>query len=276
MQKAKQVLHLTVTGFIKKEIGRRSAGLTYYLVFAIFPFMISIISILGSLHLPMISLKGDVAAFLPADVITLLNITIVHMTYASNGAILTFGLVFTLWFPFRAVKNMTAEVADIYEDPPSRKHLLRVFFLYVIILVSIPLMVFLLILGENVLDFISGFLPITREFITHWNKFRFIPMSIALMLLTSAVYVLSPASRPGWRYVVPGAVLSAAAWMAFSIFFAYYVNNMGHYSVIYGSIGAIIVFLMWLNWSMTALLFGAVFNQALRSSAELNDPKLQP
>lgn len=117
MQKAKQVLHLTITGFIKKEIGRRSAGLTYYLVFAIFPFMISIISILGNLHLPMISLKGDAAAFLPADVIMLLNITIVHMTHASNGAILTFGLVFTLWFPFRAVKNMTAEVADIYEDP---------------------------------------------------------------------------------------------------------------------------------------------------------------
>lgn len=266
MQKAKQVLHLTVTGFIKKEIGRRSAGLTYYLVFAIFPFMISIISILGSLHLPMISLKGDAAAFLPADVITLLNITIVHMTHASNGAILTFGLVFALWFPFRAVKNMTAEVADIYEDPPSHRHLLRVFFLYVIILVAIPLMVFLLILGENALAFISGFLPITKEFIIQWNKLRFIPMAIALMLLTSAVYALSPDTRPGWRYVVPGAVLSASAWMAFSIFFAYYVNNMGNYSVIYGSIGAIIVFLMWLNWSMTALLFGAVFNQALRAA----------
>ena len=55
----------------------------------------------------MISLEGDVAAFLPADVITLLNITLVHMTAYSNGAILTFGLAFALWFPFRAVKNMT-------------------------------------------------------------------------------------------------------------------------------------------------------------------------
>lgn len=144
-----------------------------------------------------------------------------------------------------------------------------------IILVAIPLLVFLLILGENVLDFISGFFPLTREFIAQWDKFRFIPMAAGLMLLTSAVYALSPDSRPGWRYVVPGAVLSASAWMAFSIFFAYYVNNMGNFSVIYGSIGAIIVFLMWLNWSMTALLFGAVFNQALRASAKLNDPKLQ-
>ena len=102
MNKVKQVLQLTIKGFLNKEVGRRSAGLTYYLVFAIFPFIISIISILGILKLPMISLEGDVAAFLPADVITLLNITLVHMTAYSNGAILTFGLAFALWFPFRA------------------------------------------------------------------------------------------------------------------------------------------------------------------------------
>ena len=120
MNKVKQVLQLTIKGFLNKEVGRRSAGLTYYLVFAIFPFIISIISILGILKLPMISLEGDVAAFLPADVITLLNITLVHMTAYSNGAILTFGLAFALWFPFRAVKNMTTEVADIYGEEKQK------------------------------------------------------------------------------------------------------------------------------------------------------------
>lgn len=274
MQKAKQIIQLTIKGFINKEVGRRSAGLTYYLVFAIFPFILSIIALLGALHLPMISLKGDAAAFLPKDVITLLNITLVHMTAYSNGAILTFGLAFALWFPFRAVKNMTAEVADIYgeEKQNGRKYFVRVFFLYIIILIFIPVMFILLIVGEGLLDFIAQFLPITMEFIDLWNKVRFLPMALALILLTSAVYALSPAKRPGWRYVLPGALISTAAWMAYSFFFAFYVNNMGNYSVIYGSIGAIIVFLMWLNWSLTALLTGAVFNQALREakSAEIS------
>lgn len=270
MKKTKQVLNLTLRGFIGKEVGRRSAGLTYYLVFAIFPFVLSIISILGRLHLPMISLKGDVAAFLPADVITLLNITLVHMTAYSNGAILTFGLAFALWFPFRAVKNMAEEVADIYEDDKfsGKKRLLKVFILYVIILVFIPAMFVLLIIGEGLLSFVAQFLPITMEFIALWNKIRFLPLALALISLTSAVYALSPASRPGWHYVLPGALLSTTAWMAYSLFFAHYVNNMGNYSVIYGSIGAIIVFLIWLNWSMTALLTGAVFNQALRAASQ--------
>ena len=274
MQKAKTILQLTIKGFLGKEVGKRSAGLTYYLVFAIFPFIISIVSILGILHLPMISLEGDAAAFLPKDVITLLNITLVHMTAYSNGAILTFGLAFALWFPFRAVKNMTEEVADIYGDEKMKVkgHLARVFFLYIIILIFIPVMFVLLIVGEGVLDFVAQFLPvITSEFIALWNKLRFLPMALALILLTSAVYALSPAKRPGWRYVLPGALLSTAAWMVYSLFFSSYVNNMGNYSVVYGSIGAIIVFLIWLNWSLTALLTGAVFNQALRESKK-NDP----
>ena len=271
MNKVKQVLQLTIKGFLNKEVGRRSAGLTYYLVFAIFPFIISIISILGILKLPMISLEGDVAAFLPADVITLLNITLVHMTAYSNGAILTFGLAFALWFPFRAVKNMTTEVADIYgeEKQKVKGHLARVFFLYILILVFIPIVFILLIIGEGVLDFIFQYLPVlplTEEIILLWDKLRFLPMALGLILLTSAVYALSPAKRPGWRYVLPGARLSTAAWMCYSLFFAHYVNNMGNYSVIYGSIGAIIVFLIWLNWSLTALLTGAVFNQALREA----------
>ena len=271
MNKVKQVLQLTIKGFLNKEVGRRSAGLTYYLVFAIFPFIISIISILGILKLPMISLEGDVAAFLPADVITLLNITLVHMTAYSNGAILTFGLAFALWFPFRAVKNMTTEVADIYgeEKQKVKGHLARVFFLYILILVFIPIVFILLIIGEGVLDFIFQYLPVlplTEEIILLWDKLRFLPMALGLILLTSAVYALSPAKRPGGRYVLPGALLSTAAWMCYCLFFAHYVNNMGNYSVIYGSIGAIIVFLIWLNWSLTALLTGAVFNQALREA----------
>ena len=272
MQKAKQILQLTIRGFVGKEVGRRSAGLTYYLVFAIFPFILSIIALLGVLHLPMISLEGDAAAFLPKDVITLLNITLVHMTAYSNGAILTFGLAFARWFPFRAVKNMTEEVADIYEDDKftGKKHLLKVFFLYLIILIFIPVMFILLIVGEGLLDFAAQFLPvITMEFIALWNKLRFLPMALGLIFLTSAVYSLSPASRPGWRFVLPGALFSTAAWMAYSLFFAHYVNNMGNYSVIYGSIGAIIAFLIWLNWSLTALLTGAVFNQALRESKKI-------
>lgn len=257
----------TVRGYITKDVGKRAASLTYYLLFAIFPFLVALISILGLLHLPMISLEGEAAAFLPADVITLLNRTITHMTEASNGAIFTFGVVFALWFPFRAVRNMTVEVSDIYGGEKPTHHTLRVLLLAIFILFLIPAMLFLMIIGDSVLNYVAQFLPITVEFISFWTKARFLSMGFALILLTSAVYYLSPRQPPKWRYIFPGALLSTSFWMLYSVFFSYYVDHMGNYSVIYGSIGAIIAFLIWLNLSLTALLLGAVFNQALRETA---------
>lgn len=268
MKKIKTILKLSIQRFLKKEVSKRSASLTYYLIFAIFPFIISLISLLGFLHLPMISLEGDAAAFLPADVITLLNLTIAHMTERSNGAILTFGVVFSFWFPYRAVKNLTDAVSDIYGDEKPIGHRKRIILLSLVILILIPAMLVLMIIGESVLSLVAQFFPITREFISIWTKARFLPMAAALILLISAIYYFSPNHPPAWRFILPGAALSTALWMVYSVGFSYYVDNMGSYSVIYGSIGAIIAFLIWLNWSMTALLVGAVFNQALRESKE--------
>lgn len=263
-QNWKQFLRLMVQGFFKKEVGKRAASLTYYLIFAIFPFLISVISLLGFLHLPMISLEGDAAAFLPADVITLLNLTIAHMTETSNGAILTFGLVFTIWFPYRAVKNLTDEVSDIYGEEKPVGHTKRILLLSLLILILIPAMLILMVIGENVLNLVAQFFPITKEFISVWTKVRFLPMAAALILLNSAIYYFSPNRPPAWRFILPGALFSTALWMIYALGFSYYVDHMGNYSVIYGSIGAIIAFLIWLNWSMIALLLGAVYNQALR------------
>lgn len=264
MRKAGKILGSCVRGFLEKEVSKRAAMLTYYLVFAIFPFIIAVISLLGFLKLPMLSLEGEAAAFLPADVIALLNLTIAHMTETSSGAVFTFGIVFSIWFPYRAVKNLTDEVSDIYGEEKPIGHTKRILLLSLLILILIPTMLILMIIGERVLSLVAQYFPITVEFIAIWTKARFLPMAIALILLISAIYYFSPNRPPAWQFILPGAFLSTALWMVYSIGFSYYVDHMGNYSVIYGSIGAIIAFLIWINWSMTALLVGALFNQALR------------
>ena len=215
----------------------------------------------------MISLEGEAAAFLPADVITLLNRTITHMTEASNGAIFTFGVVFALWFPFRAVRNMTEEVSDIYGGEKPTHHTLRVLLLAIFILFLIPAMLFLMIIGDSVLNYVAQFLPITVEFISFWTKARFPFHGLCADSVDLGSVLSFAESAAEVAVYFPGALLSTSFWMLYSVFFSYYVDHMGNYSVIYGSIGAIIAFLIWLNLSLTALLLGAVFNQALRETA---------
>lgn len=261
-----KVILLTIQEYFDNKVGRNAAAMTYYLLFAMFPFFIFVTSLLGLLHLPTLTLDGQITRFLPEDVVVFLNLAIEHITKSSNNALLTFGLVFSVWFPFRAVSNLMEAINDIYGEEKSGSHSIRTAILTALTIVLIPAMLLLLLLGERVLGFVGEYIPISAEFITGWSRMRFVPMAAALLFMLSAVYFFSPSKIQKVRYILPGAILSMGVWMLFSLIFSYYVDHMGRYSIIYGSIGVIIALLVWMDWSMIAMLMGAVFNVALKET----------
>lgn len=261
-----KVILLTIQGYFDNKVGRNAAAMTYYLLFAMFPFFIFVTSLLGLLHLPTLTLDGQITRFLPEDVVAFLNLAIEHITKSSNNALLTFGLVFSVWFPLRAVSNLMEAINDIYGEEKSGSHSIRTAILTALTIVLIPAMLLLLLLGERVLGFIGEYIPISAEFITGWSRMRFVPMAAALLFMLSAVYFFSPSKIQKARYILPGAILSMGVWMLFSLIFSYYVDHVGRYSIIYGSIGVIIALLVWMDWSMIAMLMGAVFNVALKET----------
>lgn len=261
-----KVILLTIQGYFDNKVGRNAAAMTYYLLFAMFPFFIFVTSLLGLLHLPTLTLDGQITRFLPEDVVVFLNLAIEHITKSSNNALLTFGLVFSVWFPLRAVSNLMEAINDIYGEEKSGSHSIRTAILTALTIVLTPAMLLLLLLGERVLGFVGEYIPISAEFITGWSRMRFVPMAAALLFMLSAVYFFSPSKIQKVRYILPGAVLSMGVWMFFSLIFSYYVDHMGRYSIIYGSIGVIIALLVWMDWSMIAMLMGAVFNVALKET----------
>lgn len=261
-----KVILLTIQGYFDNKVGRNAAAMTYYLLFAMFPFFIFVTSLLGLLHLPTLTLDGQITRFLPEDVVAFLNLAIEHITKNSNNALLTFGLVFSVWFPLRAVSNLMEAINDIYGEEKSGSHSIRTAILTALTIVLTPAMLLLLLLGERVLGFVGEYIPISAEFITGWSRMRFVPMAAALLFMLSAVYFFSPSKIQKARYILPGAILSMGVWMLFSLIFSYYVDHMGRYSIIYGSIGVIIALLVWMDWSMIAMLMGAVFNVALKET----------
>lgn len=261
-----KVILLTIQGYFDNKVGRNAAAMTYYLLFAMFPFFIFVTSLLGLLHLPTLTLDGQITRFLPEDVVVFLNLAIEHITKSSNNALLTFGLVFSVWFPLRAVSNLMEAINDIYGEEKSGSHSIRTAILTALTIVLTPAMLLLLLLGERMLGFVGEYIPISAEFITGWSRMRFVPMAAALLFMLSAVYFFSPSKIQKARYILPGAILSMGVWMLFSLIFSYYVDHMGRYSIIYGSIGVIIALLVWMDWSMIAMLMGAVFNVALKET----------
>ncbi len=262
------------------KVGKSAAAMTYYLIFAIFPFAFFVSMVLGALHLPMISLEGDAAAILPEDVVTLLNVLIAQATQSSSGSLLTIGLIFTIWFPLRAVGHMIDTVSLIYRgkalDGIKRKK--RLLALTVFLIILIPVLVLLMVVGESVLRWVSVLLPLTEGFISLWTRLRFLPLAAAVLIFVTGVYAFSVDEKLKWRHILPGAFCSMIAWVIYSAAFAYYVDHMGNYSLIYGSIGTVIAFLVWLNVSITTMLVGAIFNRVtmdLEEESRWQSPKDQ-
>ncbi len=254
--------------YSKDNIGKSAAALTYYLIFTVFPFLIFISTLLGFLNIPLVSLTGEVSQFLPEDMIMLLNVCIAQITEYRSSTVLAFSLVFSLWFPLRTVKALMDAINIAYRGSP-RKSPLRYSIFTVIYMIFVTLFtmaaLFIVVVGENVLQWVAKYIPLPLESIAIWGKLRFLPLAVILFCVLSSLYYASPSERPKGKYVYPGALAALLSWMIFSVGFAYYVDNMANYSLIYGSIGAIIVFLMWLYFSAITILMGAECNHVLLS-----------
>ena len=235
----------TVQSLIKRyfsdNVGRSAAALAYYLIFSLFPFLILISSIISFLDLPDFTVESF-KGLIPVDIIELANSYLSHISEIKNASLLLFGFVFTTYFTMRAVNCLLQSIHRAY----------RVF-------VALGLMTF----GKNLLTWLSGWIPIDMGSISLWNLLRFVILAAVLFMVLLTLYYLVPNRLYTVRQVMPGTFASLLSWLVFSIGFAFYVENMGRYSVVYGSIGAAIVLLLWLYFSAITLIMGAEFNYLL-------------
>ncbi|MFI3173666.1 MAG: YihY/virulence factor BrkB family protein [Bacillota bacterium] len=258
----------TAHAYFDIEISRHSAALTYYFIFGLFPALILVSSLVHFLNLDDLFSSDILQSLLPADVLLLIETTFTHMadTYSNNWYL--FSLGFSLYFIFRAIAQLLSTLNQIYKGQAYQQRWLRVALLGVAFIVFIPVYAFVLVIGEGFLNFLSNFFHLNEQFIYFWQLIRFTPLSIGIFLLVVSVYTMSLTERISRKYVLPGAFLATTAWLIFSLGFVFYVDRMGRYSMIYGSIGTIIAFLVWLYVSLASFLCGAVFNQCLREELE--------
>lgn len=147
------------------------------------------------------------------------------------------------------------------------RHQLKVFLYTIFLILTILLSLVLVTVGHNVLDLCADRLHfnaiLTDSFIEFWSILRFVLLGVIVFLALATLYALAQETR-SVHYIWPGVLLSLTAWMALSLLFSLYVENAANYSIIYGTLGAIIVLLLWLYLSATMMILGAEFNSVLK------------
>ncbi|MEG2087028.1 MAG: YihY/virulence factor BrkB family protein [Angelakisella sp.] len=254
-----------VNRFYRHSVGNSAAALTYYLLFAFFPFLIFVSSLLGRLELPPISTQ-TLRTFIPLEILELMNSFLQHVRESTTAPLLIFGLIFAVYFPLRAVSSLMDFICLAYETREKRSLLHRGFLILIVavgLVVAIAVSMVILVAGQPLLTFVARFLPLSLKGIQLWSTLRFLLLGGVILVLLLLLYLVAPGRVVPLRRALPGAVGSLCCWLMYTVGFSFYVEHMGNYSVVYGSIGAIIVLLLWLYATSVTIIMGAELNAAL-------------
>jgi membrane protein len=132
----------------------------------------------------------------------------------------------------------------------------------------IGLTMILIVLGNNIFAMLLRLIPQLSTFYGLFKYGKYVVMPILLILFFQLVYMNVPNRKSKIRYELPGAMFSTVVWLAYSWAFSFYISNYANYSVTYGSLATIVIFILWLYVTMNIVFIGAEINVVLRQFAE--------
>ena len=250
----------------------RAAQLAYYFLFALFPFFLVLVTLLGYLPLPnlMDRLMEMLGEMLPGDALRLVQDNVRDLVTNERGGLLSFGILAALWTSSSAVTAIMDglnRAYDVEEGRPFWKVRLFAILLTVGLSLFVIASLVLLTFGPQIGGWIADQVGLGGVFQTTWNLLRW-PVIVGLLILAMAlVYYVAPDVEQQWQWITPGSVVAVIGWLVASLGFSFYVNNFGSYNATYGSIGAVIVLLTWMYVSGFLVLVGGEINAEIEHAA---------
>jgi membrane protein len=272
------VLRRTATEFSEDNLTDWAAALTYYGLLAIFPALIALVSIVGLFADPQATaqkITQIVTEIGPSSGAQTFSGPIKSITsnQSAAGIMLVVGLGAALWSASGYIGAFMRASNVIYETPEGRpvwklRPLQMLVTLVVVLLVAI--LALALVLTGPIVDAVAGPLGIGSTATTIWDIAKWPVMLAIAMTIVAVLYYSTPNVKlRGFKWVTPGAIVAVVVWLLASAAFAFYVANFGSYDKIYGTLGGLVVMLVWLWISNLALLFGHQLNAERERHHEL-------
>lgn len=256
-------------GIRKDHCTGHAAEIAFFVLFALFPCLLTLTSLLAYLPVPDLFqvLLKILDNFIPDSVLSLVEKNLQALVTVQKGGLLSFGVLLSLWTASRAVVAIQTALNDAYETEDQRSYW-QVRFLSALLVICFAFFIIaallLLFFGRQIGVWIASPAGFGHAFSIAWIILRW-PVIFALMMTAlSTLYRYAPALKQSWRETIPGAVTATGAWIVVSLAFSYYANNFRSYDKTYGSIGAVIALLFWLYASAFVILLGGEINARLR------------
>ncbi|WP_243387997.1 YihY/virulence factor BrkB family protein [Bacillus kexueae] len=252
--------------FSRDQIAGMAAELAYFFSLSLFPFLIFLITLLGYLPLNADDILNFIAQYAPGNTIAIIEENVRGIVNTQNGKLLSFGIIATLWSASNGINAIVRALNRAYEVDENRHFLVArgmaiilTFAMIFVIIIALLLPVF----GREIGLFISSVFGLSDMFLTVWNMVRWLVSVVILCLVFSGLYFIAPNKHLRISEVYPGALFATVGWIVVSLAFSYYVGNFANYSVTYGSLGGVIVLLIWFYLTGFIIILGGEINAIL-------------
>ena len=280
------VLKRTIKEFKRDNLTDWAAALTYYGILSIFPAIIALVSILGligsSAIQPLLDNIGKVAPGPAKDIFTS-AIQNLQKDQGAAGVLLIVGLAGALWSAsgyVAAFMRASNAIYDIEEGRPIWKALPTRIGTTVVLVVLLAVVAVAVVLTGGLAKQVGNVIGVGDSAVSVWNIAKWPVLLLIVSFMFAFLYWAAPnVKHPKFSLISPGGILAVVIWLIASAAFAFYVANFGSYNKTYGSLGGVIIFLVWLWISNLAVLLGAEFNAERERGHEIergHPPEQEP
>lgn len=262
----------------ENDITSYGAGLAFFLILSIFPFLIALINIVNFLDIINVDNILNLMQYFPNSVKEIVKNFFIELNITSSTELLSISVLAGLFSASSAINKLIKFINNSYGFEDNRNFFLNRVLAIIFTLLFIFMILLLIVsqvFGKIIFyKFISIFQIDSKIIYFLWIIANSLIPLIYLFLTFSAVYRFAPCppknDKIKYKTVIPGSLFSTFAVIIATVIFAFYVNNFGKYSITYGSLGGIIVFLIWLFLLSTLILIGAEINIVLYSLKKEN------
>jgi len=269
----------TLSEFKEDKLQHWAAALTYYAVLSLFPALLVMVAVVGLVADPATVTRflTDVIGTLgPASAVDTFRQPIESVTsnQGAAGFAAIVGVVSALWSASGYVRAFTEASNSIYEVEEGRpfwklKPLQLLITFVCVVLVAVTAIA--LVVSGPLAEAVGGAIGLSDVAVTAWQIGKWPIMLLLVLLILHVLYFASPNAKVSRKWVSGGTILTLVVWIVASVGFAFYVANFGSYNKTYGTMGGVIVFLLWLWITNIAVLLGVEFNAETERTRELHE-----
>ena len=246
-----------------------AAQATFFIFISIFPFLMLFLNLIK--YIPIFSAENAETwdlDFVSPTIGELLKNIVAEADRTGSGALISITTIAALWACSKGVLGIIYGLNSIYKTTEKRGYIrLRAvaIFYTVAFIIALIVALILMVFGNRILDAVLMYIPVLTSLAETVRVIRWLVSLGFLVLFFMFIYTVIPERKTKLKNELPGALISAVGWIGFSALYSFYIDHFGNHSNVYGSLTAIVLFLLWMYFCMIILFFGAEVNDMIRT-----------